>query len=213
MMKIFIAQLLAKQKIKVALIWIASVFIFSLAYWLTWLTRPDSFILHKEFNLTPYELLISKVGTYDNDASKTSTMKLIGKTPIELDDFMKEVQNIAEEATLTQKQLEALQIEQTDLESTEKEIYAEHSEKLWKNVELYKSTAIKSQASKVEVAKSISSAFLKIAESSDSPGAALAAANAKVEVAKAEYELAVRRAEVADYVVQHLREFADCVFQ
>lgn len=201
--------LLASRKTQATFAWIVSVFLFSFIYWFAWVARPDSFILNKEFNLTPYEQLMSKLWTQNNDAMWDATS---ASTPIistELDEFTKTIEEIDREATSIQAQVGALRTEQSRIELAEKAVYEEHSAKLWANVERYKADAIKSQAADVEAAASVFAALKKAADVSGSPTAALAAANAKVKLATAEYVLAVRRAESADYVIHHLRELAD----
>lgn len=202
-------RLIASRKTQAAFAWVVSVFLFSLFYWLAWVKGPDSFILNKEFNLTPYEQLMSKLWTQDKGSMWGVTTASAPTTTTELDEFTKSIEEIDREAISAQAQIGALRAEQSRLELAEKAVYAEHSAKLWANVDHYKTTAVKSQAADVEAAAGVAAALMKAAEDSGSPVAALAAANANVKLASAEYALAVRQAEAADYVIHHLRELSD----
>ncbi|MGB6116222.1 MAG: potassium channel family protein, partial [Comamonas sp.] len=198
-----------KSKLWAVTAWLISVLLFSVVYWLIWINRPDSFILHKEFNLTPYDQLITKLWVSDNSMwSSSEVASLVSAT--ELDEFAKFVNDIDREATLTQEKLRALEVEQTKLENAEKVIYAQHSEKLWINVERYKQDAVRREVDIVERAKSVANSLSKVAEQvPSSVAAAIAAADANVELARSQYELAARRSEAADYVLSNLRELSD----
>lgn len=189
--------------------WVVSVLVFSLAYWIAWLSRPDSFVLNKEFNLTPYEQLLSKLWSVSPGAMWAASAASSPAISIELDEFAKSVDQIDREATALQHQLRDLETEQEELEVAAKAIYEAHSTKLWSNVEKYKKEAIKAEVAAVERATLTSEALANASQQTPSPVAAIAAAKANVELAKAKYALAVRQAEVGEYVLGHLREFAD----
>lgn len=190
-------------------IWIASVLAFSFLYWAAWLVRPDSFILNKEFNLTPYEQLLAELWPMENDAMWEIHAASLPAATTDLDEFSMSVAEIDREATAAQVQLAILRADQDKLEIAERAVYEEYSAKLGPNVERYKAQATKQETLMVERATTVAEALASASASAPSPNAALAAANAKVDVAKAKYSLAVRQAEVADYVMQHLRELAD----
>lgn len=190
-------------------IWLASVLVFSLAYWCAWQSRPDSFIINKEFNLTPYEEMLSKL--WDMPAgfmwkpSNTSTSAVA----LELDKFSKSVEGFDIEATSLQQKLQALEAEQENLELSAKLIYEEHSTKLWSNVEKYKQARLKVETESVELSTLTANKFDQINQQMPSAAAAIAAADANIELAKAKYTLAVRQAETGEYVLDNLREFSD----
>src|SRR4051812_23490476 len=154
-------RLLSSRTVWAGFGWIASVFVFSFVYWLAWMARPDSFILNKEFNLTPYELLMSKLLAQGKDTMWGTTVAPSRTTPTELDEFTKSIEEIDREATSAQAQVGALRAEQTRLELAEKAVYEEHSAKLWANVDRYKADAVKSQAAEVEAAAGVADALAK----------------------------------------------------
>ncbi|WP_367849682.1 potassium channel family protein [Rhodoferax sp. WC2427] len=140
---------------------------------------------------------------WDSTAASSAT------SAIELDEFSKSVDEIDREASAAQNQLRALEREQKTIELAAKAVYEEHSAKLWSNVEQYKQKAVAVESAAVERATTVADALASAAQKSPSPAAAIAAANAKVDVAKAQYVLAVRQADTGDYVLHHLRELAD----
>lgn len=200
---------LLNRRTATAAVWIVSVLIFSLAYWWAWVARPDSFILNREFNLTPYDQLLAKLWSPSAGAIWDSTGASSPTSAIELDEFSKSVGEINREATSAQIQLRALEHEQAAIELAAKAMYEEHSTKLWSNVEKYKQKAVAAESAAVERAKTVADALAATAQRSPSPAAAIAAANARVDLAKAQYALAVRQADAAEYVLHHLWELAD----
>lgn len=189
--------------------WVVSVFIFSLAYWNAWLSRPDSFVLNKEFNLTPYQQLLSRLWSESSSAMWAASATSSPAIAIELDELSASVDKIDREATALQRQLHELETQQRKLELAAKAIYDEHSTKLWSNVEKYKMEAVKFEIAAAERAKLAAEALAQASQQTPSPVVSIAAANANVELARAQYALAVRQAEVGEYVLGHLREFAD----
>lgn len=204
-----IRHLVFNRKTATAFAWIVSVLIFSLAYWGAWVARPDSFILNREFNLTPYDQLLAKLWSPSPGAMWNSTEASSPASAIELDEFSKSVNEIDREATAAQSQLRALEREQATIEQAAKAVYEEHSAKLWSNVEHYKQKAVAVESAAVERAATVANALVNAAQRSPSPAAAIAAANANVDLAKAQYVLAVRQADAGDYVLHHLRELSD----
>lgn len=204
-----VRHLVLNRRTATAAIWIVSVLIFSLAYWWAWVARPDSFILNREFNLTPYDQLLAKLWSPSAGRMWDSTAASSPTSAIELDEFSKSVDEIDREATSAQKQLRALEREQAAIELAAKVVYEEHSAKLWSNVEQYKQRAVAAESAAVERATTVADALATAAQRSTSPAAAIAAANARVDLAKAQYALAVRQADAGEYVLHHLRELAD----
>ncbi len=204
-----VGRLVPNRRITTVAAWILSVLIFSLAYWWAWVARPDSFILNREFNLTPYDQLLAKLWSPSAGAVWDSTSVSTSTSAIELDEFSKSVGEIDREATSAQIQLRALEREQAAIELAAKAVYEEHSAKLWSNVDKYKQKAVAAESAAVERATSIADALTAAAQRSPSPAAAIAAANARVDLAKAQYALAVRQADAGEYALHHLREFAD----
>ncbi len=138
-----------------------------------------------------------------------STAVSSSTSAIELDEFSKIVGEIDREATSAQVQLRALEREQAAIELAAKAIYEEHSAKLWSNVEKYKQKAVAAESAAVERATTVVDALTAAAQRSPSPAAAIAAANARVALAKAQYALAVRQGDAGEYALHHLRELAD----
>ena len=181
--------------------WVVSVLVFSLAYWNAWLYRPDSFVLNKEFNLTPYQQLLSRLWSESSGAMWAASATSSPAIAIELDQFSASVDKIDREATALQRQLRELETEQRELELAAKAIYEEHSTKLWSNVEKYKIEAVKAEVAAAERAKLAAEGLAQASQQTPSPVASIAAANANVGLARAQYALAVRQAEVGEYVL------------
>lgn len=197
------------RKSVIVFAWILSALMFSFVYWFTWRTSPDSFILNKEFNLTPYEQLTDKLWSQRSDAIWDHSSGSQSTPSIELDELYKRVKELNREAASAQIQLSALEHEQAAIELAAQTVYAEHSAKLWSNVEKYKRTAIAVESAEVEKMTIVTDALASVAQTLSSPAANVAIANARVELARRQYTLAVKNAAVSEYVLQHLRELAD----
>lgn len=204
-----VRHLVLNRKTASVAAWIVSVLIFSVAYWWAWIARPDSFILNKEFNLTPYDQLLGKLWSPSPGAMWESTAAASPSFTTELDDFSKSVGEIDRQAVSAQAELRALEREQSVIELASKAVYQEHSAKLWANVEKYKQKTVAGELTAVERAKAIADALAVAAQQSPSPAAAISAANARVDLVKAQYALAVRQADASEYALHHLRELAD----
>lgn len=198
-----------RSTVRVAALWVASVVFFSLIYWGYWNVRPDSFILNKEFNLTPYDQLLSRLWQPNQNA-------MWGKSPgskagiaADLEELMKSVNELDMEATSVLKQLQTLQEQQKTLEGRQSAVYQQHDTKLWANVEKYKADTTRKEEEAAQRAREEVSRLESIAGSSPSSSISLVIANAKVKLAYANYALAVRRAEAADYVIHNLRALED----
>lgn len=200
---------LINHRTTAAAVWITSTLLFSLLYWWAWVARPDSFILHSEFNLTPYDQLLAKLWPSGSSVMWDSTAMSSPTVVIDLEEFTKAVNEIDREATAAQSQLRSLEREQAAIELAAKAVYEDHSVKLRTSVEKYKRNAVSAESAAVERATESANALVSAAQISPSLTMAIAAANANVELATARYALAIREAEVGDYVLHHLREFAD----
>lgn len=143
-MKVALA-LQRRPKVQIASVWVGSVVLFSFLYWVCWIARPDTFILNKEFNLTPYDHLLSHLLPTNQEAMWGNTSVSRAAISTELDEFMKGVSELDEKATSTLKQLQTLQERQQQLEDSQNAVYQQHSAKLWSNVEKYKANATRKE--------------------------------------------------------------------
>lgn len=207
-MKIFL-ELYRRSTVRVAALWVASVVLFSLVYWGYWNVRPDSFILNKEFNLTPYDQLLSRLWQPNQNAMWGESPGSKAGIAADLEEFMNSVNELDMEATSVLKQLQILQEQQKTLEDRQSAVYQQHDTKLWANVEKYKSDATRKEEEAAQRAREQVSRLESIAGSSPSSSISLVIANAKVKLAYANYAVAVRRAEAADYVIHNLRALGD----
>ena len=195
--------------VRVALLWVASVLLFSLVYWGYWNARPDSFILNKEFNLTPYDELLSRLWPSEQNLIWQMSPGFNAQIAEDLEDFMKSANELDKEATSVLKQLQSLQEQQKVLESRDSEVYRQHDAKLWANVEKYKSEVTRNEEEDAQAARNYVSRLESIAGPSPSSSMSIAIANSKVKLARANYALVLRRAEAADYVIHNLRALGD----
>lgn len=190
-------------------LWILSVLIYSFTYWGLWSSRPDAFILNKEFNLTPIQDLHAKL--WAEDGPGTWPMGNAAKAPVaaELDSLMGSVAELDRTAIAAEKALAPLKQQQSELESESKRALLQHSELMWKNVEHYKSQAWATERDDVkrneDLVAGLEQQFGMVPPSHQ----AIVLAEARVVLAHAKYREAVKMAEVSEYVLKNLGKFAD----
>jgi hypothetical protein len=189
--------------------WAASVFVFSIVYYVLWSARPDSFIVNKEFNLTPYDELQSKLWADPGSMPWGRTPELRAPTSTDIDAFMTSVSELDRAATTALRDLEPLQNEQRRLEAERKVAFQKHSELLWANVERYKTAALAAETTNSKKASDFVTSLERQFGTAPNPYQAIAIANARVALAEARYREALKTAEVGDYVLRHLGSFAD----
>lgn len=127
----------------------------------------------------------------------------------DLDEFTKSVRKLDSDARRVLDQLEALSQEQRRLEEDLNTATKIHSEVLWANVERYKEKAVVVEVAAERVAAQQLAVLEQQFGSSPLPHQAIQIANARVTLAQAAYTAAMKRSEVATYVLKNIGSLAE----
>lgn len=197
----------SKNLIVLAL-WIASVLMFATVYWGFWKTKPDAFIVNREFNLTPYSSLVARLWPEDTTQSWGKVAQQTTSS-IDLDELTREINNLDAEATNAIKQIAGVSTRQKQLEGENRLHYQKHSDLLWDNVRKFQIKETQQTDDDVRAAELELNQLEELSARQPSSNLAIAVANSKVKVAQASYQAAVKRAETGEYILKNLRNLAD----
>lgn len=189
--------------------WALSVVFASVIYWVAWLLRPDSFILNDEFNLTPYDRLVSLYLSPDVSSeqdAETQPTYSESMNLADLDRFVSQTRQLNQELQI---ELTSIASERKKLEAEQARLYDIHSAKMWKEAEEYRAKVVVPEKAAVSEAKKLVRRLQLIADSSRSPENLVTLANAKYALAEANLALALKEAEASDFVLKNLRSFGD----
>lgn len=192
-----------------AAVWTLSVLAYSVGYWVLWYSRPDSFIMNKEFNLTPIQDLHTKLWDAERPATWSPSPTAKAPTATELDSLMGTVAELDRTAVEAEEALAPLRLEQAALEMESKRAFQRHSDLMWSNVEKYKTSAWAPEQKEVQRQTALVAALEQQFGIDPPSHQAIVLAEARVVLAHARYREAVKMAEVGEYVLRNLVSFSD----
>lgn len=171
---------------KYIIIYISSIFLFGLTYWLSFIFNPDSFIFHEQTNLHPF-----------------SSDIILGEEMNSLAFYQKKMDSLrVQNESLKKSLLEYIQLTDS-ITPISKEAYRKHEKAQWKNIEEWKSKQIPDSIK--EKLKSIKHK-IKILEENKGE-CELEIANLKIEQARLDYRLAEIEVILCDSVLRNLTLF------
>jgi len=103
--------------LKYLLIYIVSIFIFGIMYWLFWIFHPDAFMFNEQFNLNPF-----------------SSKEIAGKTDVNIKYYQTKVDSLRSLINLKRDSLDKLTLLSDSLTPIADKVYKEFEEARWKNV-------------------------------------------------------------------------------
>lgn len=198
--------------------WILSVLIYMGFYSYLWNLRPDSFILNKEFNLTPIQNLQEKLWLADKPPP-FSPMDEVGDLPksnadrisavVELDSMAGIAAELDKTASDAVSALVPLSQEQRAIEAERKRAFDNHSESTSKNVDAYTYRQLAGERMEVRRRASLVESLERQFGNNPPNHQAIVLAEARVALAHARYQEVLKDADVAEYVLKNFSQFAD----
>ncbi len=198
-----------RRLLRSIVVWLLSVLVFSGVYLFLWRVYPDSFILHKEFNLTPYQELNASLWAASTSSRWGDAAASRPAWSQDIDEFSRSAAKLDSDARSTLALLQRHAAAQQRLEEDMRIATKIQSDVMWSNVDRYKAKTLAPEEATERTAAERLARLEQLFGPNPNPQQSVQIADARVATAHASYGTAVKRAEVADYVLRNLGAFSE----